>query len=140
MILLDTNVISELMKPAPDPAVARWVESVSAQTLYLSTITAGELWSGLFNMADGKRKASQEAVITELLEEDFADLVLPFDIQAARAFGEIYQARRRLNGKKQELDCLIAAIAKVNNLKLATRDVQDFEGCGLEIINPWTHR
>ena len=139
MILLDTNVISELMKPNPDAAVTLWVGSVSTQTLYLSTITAGELWSGLFNLEDGKRKTLQAAVITELLEEDFSGRILPFDDRAARIYGEIYQARRKLNGKKKELDCQIAAIAKVHNLKVATRDLHDFEDFGIEIVNPWTH-
>ena len=127
------------MKSDPDPAVTRWVGSVSTQTLYLSTITAGELWSGLFNLEDGRRKTLQAAVIAELLDEDFSDRVLPFDDRAARIYGEIYQARRKLNGKKKELDCQIGAIAKVHNLKVATRDVHDFEDFGLEIVNPWTH-
>lgn len=140
MILLDTNVISELLRPVPDLTVSRWVESVSTQMLYLSTITAGELWSGVYNMDDGKRKSLQMAVIGELLQERFADRVLPFDNHAAHAYGEIYQTRRKLNGKEKELDCQIAAIAKVYNLKVATRDVQDFEGCGIDLINPWTHR
>ena len=140
MILLDTNVISELMKPNPGSAVKLWVESASAQTFFLSSITAGELWSGVFNMANGKRKVLQAAVIAELLEEDFADRILPFDIHAARTYGEIYQARKKFNGKQKELDCQIAAIAKTHNFKIATRDTQDFEGCGVEIINPWIPR
>ena len=137
MILLDTNVISEIHASNPNPKVLAWFEAVADQSLYLSAITEAELWSGIAAMADGKAKATKAAVIAELLQEDFADRLLPFESRAARAFGEIFQRRKRLNGKDDPVDCQIAAIAKVHGLKLATRNVKDFDGCGIEIINPW---
>lgn len=88
MILLDTNVISEIHSSNPNPKVLVWFESVAGQSLYLSAITEAELWSGIAAMADGKAKATKAAVIAELLQEDFADRRLPFESRAAHAFGE----------------------------------------------------
>jgi toxin FitB len=89
MILLDTNVISEIHTSNPKPGVLAWFESVADQSLYLSAITEAELWSGVVAMADGKAKATKAAVIAELLQEDFADRRLPFDSRAARVSGYI---------------------------------------------------
>ena len=141
MILLDTNVISELMSGRkPSSVVVAWFDSVSSLPLYLSTITETELLRGVAAMPAGKRRNLRETEINEMLNEDFSDSILVYDSHAARAYAEIEAHRRSIGRPIQIFDCQIAAIAKVNNLKIATRNVADFEHCGLDIINPWTHR
>lgn len=141
MILLDTNVISELMSGRePSRVVEAWFDSVSTIPLYLSTITETELLRGVAAMPVGKRRGLREAEISEMLNEDFADRILVYDSRAARAYAEIEAHRRSIGRPIAIFDCQIAAIAKVHGFKLATRNVADFEECGFEIINPWTHR
>ena len=140
MILLDTNVISELMSGRkPSPAVVAWFDSVSSSPLYLSTITETELLRGVAAMPAGKRRNLRATEINEMLNEDFSGNILVYDSRAARAYAEIEAHRRSIGRPIQIFDCQIAAIAKVHNLKIATRNVADFEHCGLDIINPWTH-
>lgn len=141
MILLDTNVISELMSGRqPSPVVVAWFNSVSALPFYISTITETELLRGVAAMPAGKRRNLREVEINDMLNEDFADSILAYDSRAARAYAEIEAHRRSIGRPIQIFDCQIAAIAKVHGLSIATRNVADFESCGLEIINPWTHR
>lgn len=138
MILLDTNVISEMMRPRPDPVVGAWFDRQDGLPLYISTITEGELWSGFERSPVGKKRAVVEALIAETFADDFAGRILAFDSAAARLFGMISAQRSRVGRPISTADCQIAAIAQVHGLKIATRNTKDFENCDVALVNPWT--
>ena len=137
MYVLDTNVVSELMRPAPDPSVEAWVAKHPAAHLYLSSIGEAELRYGVAIMPAGRRREALAAAVDGLVREDFAGRVLPFDSAAAHAYAEIAAARRRAGRPVSQADCQIAAIAHARGLALATRNVRDFAGMGIEIADPW---
>jgi toxin FitB len=140
MILLDTNVISEQMRQQPLDAVMKWFDSIDGTALYLSAITEAELLRGVSTMPDGKTKSTKAAFLNDILGEVFAGFILPFDSQSAYFYAEIFSHRKNAGRPISVFDCMIAAIARSNDCKLATRNVVDFEHCGLEIINPWNYR
>ena len=133
MFILDTNVVSELMRPAPDPAVASWVAERATSGLFLTSVTEAELRFGLA----GKRRDGLAKGLERMLETGFANRVLPFDSGAARAYAGIAAARRRQGRPIAQADCQIAAIARSRSMAVATRNVRDFEDMGIEIFNPW---
>lgn len=137
MILLDTNVVSELMRPSPDPAVETWVAEQAAASLFLSAISEAELRYGVAMMPPSKRREAIAAEIEGILTEDFAGRVLPFDSEAARAYAAIAADRRAAGRPTSQSDCQIAAIARARGAVVATRNVGDFEGCGIGLIDPW---
>ena len=139
MILLDTNVISEQMRQQPLNAVINWFNSVDGTALYLSAITEAELLRGIANMPEGKTKSMKAAVLNDILGQLFAGYISPFDSQAAYFYAEIFTLRKNVGRPISIFDCMIAAIARSNDCRLATYNVSHFEHCGLEIINPWTH-
>jgi toxin FitB len=139
MILLDTNVVSEQMRLQPMDAVIKWFDSVDGTPLYLSAITKAELLRGISTMPDGKTKLTKAAALNDILGDVFAGFILPFDSQSAYFYAEIFTHRKNVGRPISVFDCMIAAIARSNQCKLATRNVLDFENCGLEIINPWNH-
>jgi toxin FitB len=138
MILLDTNVVSELMRPKPDPAVVAWFDTRVGLPLYISTITEAELWSGVDRMPAGKRRLVLQSLITDMLDEDFAGRILAFDRAAARLYGHISARRADLGKPVSTADGQIAAIAKANGLKIATRNIKDFADCDVALVNPWS--
>ena len=138
MILLDTNILSELMRPAPDPAVERWFAAQPDASLFISAITEAELRYGAALLPSGKRRSALTAEIDGMLEEDFDGRILPFDRLAAQAFAAIAADRRQAGRPISQADAQIAAIARSRGASLATRNVPDFEGCGVEVINPWS--
>ena len=138
MILLDTNILSELMRPAPEPAVEQWLADQPVASVFISAITEAELRYGLALMPSGKRRSALAAEIEAMLGEDFSGRILPFDSPAAVAFAEIAAERRQAGRPISQADAQIAAIARSRGAALATRNVPDFEGCGVEIINPWS--
>ncbi len=138
MFVLDTNVVSELMRPRPEPAVERWVGQRPASSLYFTAIGEAELRYGVAVMPKGARREALAAEIEGLLREDLRDRVLPFDSQAARAYAEIAAGRRADGRPASHSDCQIAAIARCHNAAIVTRNIRDFEGTGLEIVDPWT--
>ena len=138
MILLDTNILSELMRPTPEAAVEQWLASQPAASVFISAITEAELRYGLALMPSGKRRSALAVEIENMLGEDFSGRILPFDSPAAVAFAEIAAERRQAGQPISQADAQIAAIARSRGAALATRNVPDFEGCGVEIINPWT--
>ena len=138
MILLDTNILSELMRPAPEPAVEQWLADQPAASVFISAITEAELRYGLALMPSGKRRSALAVEIEAMLGEDFTGRILPFDSPAAVAFAEIAAERRQAGRPISQADAQIAAIARSRGAALATRNVPDFEGCGVEIINPWS--
>ena len=138
MIVLDTNVVSELLKPAPAPQVEAWLAAQDGTTVYFTTVGEAELRHGLAILPAGKRRAALSEAIEGILEEDFHERILPFDRVAARAYVDI-AAKRHAAGKPiSQFDCQIAAIARANKATVATRNTGDFNGCGIALIDPWS--
>lgn len=137
MILLDTNVISEQMRLEPSEVLLNWFAAQVGASLYLSSVTEAELLSGLAIMPNGEAKTMKAEKAELIFRQIFKDRILPFESKAAAFYAEFTATRNNLGRPISNLDCMIAAIARANNCKLATRNVSDFEHCGLEIINPW---
>ncbi len=135
MILVDTNVLSEFGKPAPEPRVIAWI-AAAGERLFLPTITLAELQFGVERMVEGRRKAGMRRLYAELLA-GFRDRVLSFDRAAALAFGEIMALTEAKGRTIQERDGMIAAIARCHGASVATRDSLPFDRAGLSVINPW---
>ena len=139
MFVLDTNAVSELMRPAPDPAVASWVAGLTTATLFLAAITEAELRFGLAVMPPGRRRDGLAAGLERMLRPGFANRILPFDSAAARPYAEIAAARRASGRPVSHPDNQIAAIAHSRGMVVATRNIRDFEGMGVALINPWVN-
>ena len=138
MIVLDTNVVSELMRPAPSSAVMSWVSQRDAAALFFSAVGEAELRLGVAAMQAGRRRDAIEAAIEAMLREDFAGRILPFDSAASRAYAEIAAARRAAGRPVATMDMQIAAIAHSQDMAVATRNTKDFTGTGVDLANPWT--
>jgi toxin FitB len=140
MILLDTNVISEPLKPGSNPNVLAWIDAQSVETLFVSTITLAELRFGLAVMPDGKRKSVLQRRLEEEVIPLFKGRVLSFDDGASRAYAEL-RAHARAAGKAiGTADAYIAAVAVAHGITVATRDTSPFEAAGCAFINPWEVR
>lgn len=137
MIVLDTNVLSEGLRARPAPSVLGWMRSEPVAALFTTTITEAELLYGAALLADGRRRRALEAILSQLLGTQFAGRILPFDGAAAREFADIAATRRREGRPIGEADARIAAIARSRGASLATRNVRDFAGCGLMVVDPW---
>jgi predicted nucleic acid-binding protein len=138
MILLDTNVVSEPLKPAGDVGVLRWLDAQAIETLYLSTISLAELRYGIESLAPGKRRDTLRSSLEQRLLPLFTGRILPFDAAASEAYATL-RARARAQGKAIGLaDGYIAATAAIHSLTVATRDTGPFEAAGLAVINPWS--
>jgi toxin FitB len=137
MIVLDTNVLSEVMRPAPSPRVLEWFKQQLASELFLTSITVAEIYYGIERLPRSKRRESLLTAASGLFDEDFADRILPFDTDAAAAFGRISAQRRALGRPISTFDAQIAAIAQLHGAILATHNLPDFEHCDLRLIDPW---
>lgn len=137
MIVLDTNVVSELLRPAPARQVEAWLSAQDGASIHFTTVGEAELRHGVSILPAGKRRTALGVAIDGILEEDFRDRILPFDRQAARAYAAIAAARRAAGRPISQFDCQIAAIARAHGASLATRNTGDYEGCGIEVLNPW---
>ncbi len=137
MIILDTNVLSELMKSQPDKSVVRWIGKHQATNLFITTLTQAEILYGLEILPAGKRRTALKKAAKAMFELDFTGRILPFDIKAAHLFANIATVIRKIGRPISQIDAQIAAITRSHNATLATRNVDDFEECGIEIINPW---
>lgn len=137
MILLDTNVVSEAIKPAPHPSVLAWLDARAAETLFLSSITVSELLFGAGALPDGRRKEMLVARVERLLEA-FDGRILPFETEAARCFAEIAVQARKTGQGFPTPDGYIAAIAAARGFAVASRDASAFRAAGLTVINPWS--
>ena len=137
MIVLDTNVVSELMRPAPAPSVEAWVAGLPAEILFFSAVGEAELRYGVAIMPEGHRRIQIGAQVEAVLSEDFEDRVLPFDSRAARAYAEITAARRAAGRPVALADCQVAAIARARGMAVATRNTRHFEHMGIDLIDPW---
>ena len=138
MILIDTNVVSELMRPTPEPAVMAWLSSQDSDALYLTAVTEAELRLGVAILPQGRRRERLSAEVDAMVAQDFASRVLPFDSAAARAYADIAASRRALGRPMPEADCRIAAIARARAAAVATRNAPDFADCGIAVIDPWS--
>jgi hypothetical protein len=138
MIILDTNVVSELMKPAPAGSVVEWIAAQPAATLFTTSITQAEILHGIMLLPSGRRRASVEVAAEEMFKEEFGGRVLPFGSDAAEPYARIAVDRRRAGRPISQFDAQIAAIARSTGAALATRNVSDFEGCGVKLVDPWS--
>jgi len=137
MILLDTNVVSEAMKPEPNPLVRQWLDEQAAETLYISSVTVAELMFGIGTLPRGKRKDKLTTALNGVLDL-FADRTLPFDNNAARRYADL-AVKARIAGKGFPTpDGYIAAIAASHDFAVASRDASAFAAAGLTVIDPWT--
>lgn len=137
MIVLDTNVVSEPMKPNGNPAVQAWLDQQAAETLYLTTTSLSELLLGIEILPDGKRKEGLAAALSELVVRLFGSRVLSFDQQAAMAYAPLIGRARTSGCLVSVADGQIAAIAAVHGFIVATRDTAPFVAVGVPVINPW---
>lgn len=137
MIILDTNVVSETLKPAPEPAVLDWLNAQEPETLYLTTVNLAELLAGIEAMPAGRRRTALKQALMERMMPLFDGRILPFDQQAAQAFARINANAQAIGNPISFADGAIAAIASAHGFMLATRNVRDFKGTPIEILNPW---
>lgn len=137
MIVLDTNVISELMRHAPDEGVVRWVDRFLYGEVFITAVTAAELMYGVARLPAGERRAVLETRVSELLTDDFDDQILPFDHVAAEHYAEI-SATREAGGLPMSMaDAQIAATCRRFGAPLATRNTKDFADTGVMVLDPW---
>jgi predicted nucleic acid-binding protein len=137
MLLLDTNVISEIMQPSPSPRVLDWWSQQQTGELFTSAVSEAEILYGIERLPKGKRRDKLLGEAEAMFNEDFAGRILPFDEEAAHAFAEIAAGRRSQGRPIAEFDAQIAAIARSHRALLATRNTTDFEACGVRLVNPW---
>lgn len=137
MILLDTNVVSELYRPAPDASVMTWLDVQPNDLLYLCAPVLAELRFGMERLETGRRKEALRTAIDRLENELYFGRILPFDVPCAAAYGRLVAARQKAGRAMQQMDAFIAAIAVANGTTLATRNIEHFDGLGLELINPF---
>lgn len=137
MIVLDTNVLSELMRPQPSAAVFSWVAQQTKSDLYLTAVTEAEILYGIELLPRGARREGLRAAAEKMFENDFANRILHFDRPAAQWFGKIASHRKRIGRPIRHSDAQIASIARAYGAQLATRDIADFAECGLRVIDPW---
>lgn len=137
MIIVDTNVVSEVMKPLVDARVAAWLRRQPIENIYITSITKAELFYGLALLPDGSRKQALADAIQLFFAERVKTPILAFGDQDALPYARISAQRRKAGRPVKELDGQIAAIAASLNFAVVTRNVRDFEGCGIEVINPW---
>lgn len=138
MIVVDTNVISELMRWEPHPAVLTWMAAQPRPLLYTTHINQAEILYGVAALPEGRRRTALAAAAIAMFAEDFAGRILPFEAEAAARYPEIVLARRQAGNPIEKFDALIAATALAAGASIATRDIGGFAGCGLTVIDPWT--
>jgi len=137
MIVLDTNVVSELMRRRPDEGVVRWVDGEDPRTLAITAVTAAELLHGVARLPRGARARRLADAVDAMLLEEFAGRVLSFDGSAAVHYGELVAARERDGRPIAVADAQIAAICRHHGALLATRNVRDFQDVGIRVLDPW---
>lgn len=137
MIILDTNVVSEILRPLPDALVVHWLNSQNTDDLFITSVVAAELAFGAGLLPKGRRRSALEAAIAAIFDRTYRDRILVFDLEAAIHYADI-RARRQLAGRRiLALDAQIAAIARATSMAVATRNTKDFDECGIELIDPW---
>ena len=137
MIVLDTNVVSELMRGYPDPRVEAWAGKLDRHELAIASVTVAEILYGIRLLPIGRRRRNLEDDWRSFMSRGFGEAVLPFDSNAADIYAQIAIERRRLGRRVDTFDGMIAAVARLHHSAVATRDISDFGDCGVELINPW---
>ena len=140
MWILDTNVVSELMRPEPEPRVMKWLGARPGGSLFLTSVVEAELRYGLALLPAGRRRTDLTGALEDMLDQDFAERILPFDRSAARIYAEIVSSRRKQGRPMSHFDGQIAAIAQSRDAGVVTRNENDFADCDIEVINPWQPR
>ena len=140
MTILDTNAVSETLKPAPSEAVVRWLSAQAPAAIFTTAVTQAEIMCGVEALPAGKRRLALSAVVDDIFAKDFHGRVLPFDAESAREYARILAGRKKAGRPMSQFDAMIAAIVRSHGATLATRNTDDFENCGLRLINPWTAR
>jgi predicted nucleic acid-binding protein len=137
MFVLDTIVLSAIMSSQPVPEVAAWVAAQPEETLFTATVCQAEILAGIAILPDGRRRRTLEEVADAIFADDFDGRILPFDSTAAGLYAQLFAIRRRAGRSTATADLMIAAVARAHDASLATRDIPDFQECGLTLINPW---
>lgn len=138
MILLDTNVVSEPMRPNPDRKVLAWLDAQAAESLYLATVSLAELRLGIESLPAGKRRKALASALHEQVIALFGERIVPFDLGAAETYAQVVTRARRHGHPIAVADAQIAAIAASRQFTVATRDEAPFQAAGVPVINPWT--
>jgi predicted nucleic acid-binding protein len=137
VIVVDTNALSELLRPAPDPRVLQWFERQPRAALFTTTVTRGEILYGVRLLPEGQRRRSLYEAVLAIFGEDFSGRVLAFDVESADLYAEIAASRKAAGRPLAQFDAMIAAVARSRGAALATRNLKDFDDCGVELMNPW---
>ena len=137
MIVLDTNVLSETLKPLPNAAVVAWMAAQPRSTLFTTTVVEAEILYGVAVLADGARKTQLQAALKAIFTEDLLGQVIPFDRDCAEAYAGIAANRKNSGQPISQFDAMIAAATASRGAMLATRNLRDFADCGIPLINPW---
>lgn len=137
MFVLDTNVLSAVMGSQPDPKVAAWVAAQPEERLFTTTVSQAEILAGVEIVPEGRRRRGLQSAAKAIFANAFDGRILPFDEKSAELYAEIFATRRRAGKPTATADLMIAAIARAQGADMVTRNVPDFEGCGLTVINPW---
>lgn len=137
MIILDTNVVSELMRATPAERVVSWIGAQPASTLYTTSITQAEILHGIMLLPSGKRRVAIAAAADSMFIDDFGGRILAFGSDATHPYARIATTRRHAGHPISQFDAQIAAIAHSAGATVATRNVADFDGCGVKVVNPW---
>ena len=140
MIVLDTNVVSELARPNPHPSVIAWINGVPRALLTTTTVTVGEIAVGIARLPEGRRKQKVAIAMGRMLGEELSGRAEPYDLDAAREYGRLVADRLRSGQPISVSDAQIAAICRACGATLATRNVADFEDTGIQLVNPWSHQ
>ncbi|MDD2878733.1 MAG: type II toxin-antitoxin system VapC family toxin [Acidiphilium sp.] len=137
MLVLDTNMLSEMMRPEPERKIVDWIVRQPSDELFTAAVCQAEILAGLAIMPKGRRRADLEEAARAMFADDFDGRILPFDTEAAAGYAEIFAARRNVGRPSGTIDLMVAAIARVRGASVVTRNVADFEGVGVAIVNPW---
>jgi hypothetical protein len=137
MILLDTNVLSEALRPSPSDVVLRWLAAQETGAVFTTAVTQAEILYGVEVLPAGKRRLRLYTAVEHLFAEEFRGRILPFDEASARVFPKIVARRDAIGRPISQFDAVIASVCRSRNASIATRNVADFDHCGLSIINPW---
>jgi hypothetical protein len=138
VIVLDTNVLSEAVKPLPSTIVLHWLAAQEPSSVFTTAITQAEVLYGVATLPAGRRRMRLLAAVERMFAEEFEDRILPFDEDAARAFAGFVATREAAGRPISQFDGMIAAIARSHRAAVATRNITDFQDCGIDLINPWT--
>lgn len=137
MIVLDTNVLSEIMRPAPEPKVVSWVDAVPTSEVAISAVTMAEILYGVGLMPEGRRRQRLMSIAEAIFAHDFDGRILPFDASAAVEYVAVVLQRQASGHPISMADAQIAAVCRAHECTLATRNTRDFAGAGLNLIDPW---